>query len=80
MQNREITVNEIQTCINEIEDIEEPIIIKRKNKKDLVIVDLEEYQKKVFFSKLEKSKQDYKDGKFKDAVEVFTKLEEKYGY
>ena len=80
MQSREITVNELQTNIDEIGDIEQPIIVRRKDKKDFVIVDLEEYQKNIFFSKLEKSKQDYKNGKFKNAREVFSRLEEKYGY
>lgn len=80
MQNREITINELQTNIDEIGDIEEPIIVRRKDKKDFVIVDLEKYQKEVFSSKLEKSKKDYEDGKYIEAREVFKKLEEKYGY
>ena len=41
---KEITINELQTNIEEIGDIKEPIIVRRKNKKDFVIVDLEEYQ------------------------------------
>ena len=80
MQSREITINELQNSIESIEDIKEPIIVRRKGKKDFVIVDLEEYQKSMFFTKLEESKQDYASGKFKNARDVFKKLEGKYGY
>lgn len=80
MHNKEITIRDFETTMSKLDDVKEPIVVKRDNKKDLVVISLEEYQKIIFFKKLEKSKQDYKNGKFKDAKEVFAKLEEKYGY
>lgn len=80
MQNREITVSELETTINNIDNVEEPIIVKRENKKDLVVISLEEYQKAIFLSKLEKSKKQYKEGKVHSARTVFKGLREKYGY
>lgn len=77
---REITVREFETTVNEVDNIEEPIIVKRENKKDLVVISLEQYQKEIFLSKLEKSKKQYKEGKVHSARTVFKGLREKYGY
>lgn len=77
---REITVREFETTVNEVDNIEEPIIVKRENKQDLVVISLEQYQKEMFFSKLEKSKKQYKEGKVHSARTVFKGLREKYGY
>ena len=80
MQSKEITVREFETTINDIDDIEEPIILKRENKKDLVVISLEEYQKAIFLNKLEKSKKQYKEGKVHSARTFFKEMREKYGY
>lgn len=77
---REITVRELEDTVNSIDNIEEPIIVKRNNKRDLVVLSLEQYQKQIFFNKLEQSKQQFKDGKIHNAREVFSELREKYGY
>lgn len=77
---KEITVKEVESTLNEYENIEEPIIVKRKNKSDVVILSLKEYQKEMFLDKLEKSKQEYKEGKVHDARSVFKELREKYEY
>lgn len=77
---REITVKEFETTVNEVDNIEEPIIVKRENKQDLVVISLEQYQKEMFLSKLEKSKKQYKEGKIHSARTVFKGLREKYGY
>lgn len=77
---RKITVREFETTVNEVDNIEEPIIVKRENKKDLVVISLEQYQKEMFLSKLEKSKKQYKEGKVHSARTVFKGLREKYGY
>lgn len=77
---REITVREFETTVNEVDNIEEPIIVKRENKKDLVVISLEQYQKEMFLSKLERSKKQYKEGKVHSARTVFKGLREKYGY
>lgn len=76
---REITVKEFEKIADEINDAES-IIVKRKNKKDLIVVSLEQYQKDVFYNKLEKSKMEYKSGKIHNARAVFEELKEKYGY
>ncbi len=76
---REITVREFETTVNEVDNIEEPIIVKRENKKDLVVISLEQYQKEMFLSKLEKSKKQYKEGKVHSARTVFKGFREKYG-
>ena len=78
MQSKEITVREFETTINDIDDIEEPIILKRENKKDLVVISLEEYQKAIFLNKLEKSKKQYKEGKVHSARTFFKEMREKY--
>ena len=77
---REITVREFENTVSSVDDIEEPIIVKRENKKDLVVISLEQYQKEMFLSKLEKSKKQYKEGKVHSARTVFKGLREKYGY
>ena len=80
MLKKEITVREFENIVSTIDDIEEPIIFNRENKKDLIVISLEEYQKAVFLNKLEKSKKQYKEGKVHSARTVFKGLREKYGY
>lgn len=76
---REVTVREFENLVNIVDDIE-PMILKRDNKKDLLVISLEQYQKEVFLNKLEKSKNEYKEGKVHKARTVFKELREKYGY
>ena len=81
---KEITIQEFENTVNSVENIDEPIVIKRKNKQDLVVISLEQYKKNLFLAelsnKLEKSEQEYKEGNIHNAREVFKKLREKYGY
>lgn len=81
---KEITIQEFENTVNSVENIDEPIIIKRKNKQDLVVISLEQYKKNIFLAelsnKLEKSEQEYKDGKIYNARDVLKKLRDKYGY
>ena len=76
---REITVREFENIVSSTDDIE-PMIVKRENKKDLLVISLEQYQKDMFLNKLEKSKREYKEGKVHSARTVFKGLREKYGY
>ena len=76
---KEITIREFENVVNEADDIE-PMIIKRENKKDLLVISLEQYRKEMFLNKLEKSKKEYEDGKVHSARTVIKKLREKYGY
>lgn len=77
---REITVREFENTVSSVDDIEEPIIVKRENKKDLVVISLEKYQEEIFLNKLEKSKKEYEKGQVYSARTVFKGLREKYGY
>lgn len=56
---REMTITELESTINTVDDIEKLIIIKRENKKDLVIISLEQYQKVMFVKELENSKKEF---------------------
>ena len=76
---REITVREFENVVSVTDDIE-PMIVKRENKKDLLVISLEQYQREMFLNKLEKSKKQYKEGKVHSARTVFKGLREKYGY
>lgn len=76
---REITVREFENAVSVVDDIE-PMIVKRENKKDLLVISLEQYQREMFLNKLEKSKKQYEKGKMHSAKTVFKELKEKYGY
>lgn len=79
-----ITVEEIEKTVSEYSNIEEPIIVKRKNNNDLVILSMEEYKKKIFMAeldrKIEEGEEDIKNGRVRKATEVFKDLRQKYGY
>ena len=49
---KEISIQELEQTVSTIDNIEEPIIVKRKNKQDLVVISLEQYKKDVFFKEL----------------------------
>ena len=80
--HREITIKELEKAVNDIDEIEEPIIIKRDNKQDLVVISLEQYKKEIFLvelsNKLEESEKQYEAGKVHNAKSVFKELREKY--
>ena len=76
---REITVREFEKAVSTVDDIE-PMIVKRENKKDLIVISLEQYQREMFLNKLEKSKKEFKEGKVHSARTVFKGLRKKYGY
>lgn len=82
--SREITVREVEDVINNYTNIEEPIVIKRENKEDLIIISMEEFKKRTFLneldSKLAEGEEDIKNGKVYSARKVFQELGEKYGF
>ena len=84
MLKKEVTVQEFEKLVNALDNIEEPIIIKRENKNDLVIISFEEYKKKLFLAelerKIEEGEEDIKNNRVYNARAVFEELEEKYGY
>ena len=79
---KEITVNEIETTLNEYDDIQEPIVIRRENKKSLFIVD-ENYLDRIkdleVMNSLLRSQEDKKNGRVKPASKVLKELREIYG-
>lgn len=81
---KQINISELEYEVNNVEDIKEPIIVKRKNKKDLVLISLEQYKKDLFMTeisnKVKKSKEEVKQGKTHDARNVFKELRAKYSF
>lgn len=78
----QIAMQELETTLEKYDDIEEPIIVKRKNKKDVIIISIEEYEEKILHAeiaeKLKKSEDDIKNGRVKKADEVFKELRARY--
>lgn len=81
---RQITVNEIENTLNKCEEIEEPIVVKRDNKSDVVILSLKEYREKLMeldiINHLKKSEDDIKNGRTIPAEKLFKELRAEYGY
>ncbi len=81
---KEITVKEIVDTLEQYTNIEEPIIVKRDNKDDVVILSIEEYRKKIFLAELDKkldeAEDDIKNNRVHKARDVFKELREQYGY
>ena len=79
-----IQVDEMEKTVNEYTNIEEPIIVKRTNNNDLVILSMEEYKKKLFLNDLDKKiqegEEDIKNGKTHKLRDVLKELRSEYGY
>ena len=54
--------------------------MQRENKKNLIVISIEQYQRQIFLTKLERSKKQYKDGNVYSARTLFKEFKEKYGY
>lgn len=82
--NMKITTKEIQRTLDKYENIEEPIIVKRANKEDVVILSIKEYKNKILkneiIDKLKKSEEEIREGKGIEADLVFEELRQKYEY
>lgn len=80
--NKEKLLKEIEEILEPYGEIKEPIIVKRKNKKDVVIISFEEYKKKILeadiIEKLKQSEEDIENGRIVDAKLVLQELSEKY--
>lgn len=80
----QITTRELETMLNKYEDINEPIVVKRDNKTDVVIVSMKEYKEKLqemdIIKHLKKSEEDIEKGNTFPANEVFKELRAEYGY
>ena len=84
MRNMQITTQEVEKALNKYEEIDEPIIVKRDNKTDVVILSMKEYKEKLqeleIIKHLQKSEDDIKNGKTKPSSEFFKELRTEYGY
>lgn len=71
-------IQDLETAINENEEM----VISKKNNK-IVIMDMEEYRKKIMERDIEKhllkAEDDIRNGRVRDAREVFKEWKEKYG-
>lgn len=80
--SREITIAEVEKTLAE-ENIEEAIIVKRENKQDVVIINLEEYKKiceHELIKKLKRAEEQIKNGEVIEGDIVFKEMREKYEY
>ena len=81
---REITLNEVADAVSQYNYGDEPIIIKRKNELDLMIISVEEFNKRLSLAKLDKeleeSEEEIKQGKVYNARDVFNELRQEYEY
>lgn len=79
---KEITVDEVVETLNG-DNIDDAIFVKRKDKSDVVIMNLDEYRK-IFemnlIEKLKKAEKQIKNGEVTDANTVFAEMRAKYGY
>ncbi len=82
--SRVIKVEDVVNMLNEYEKIDDPIVVQRENKDDVVILSLEEYREtmkeKDIINHLKKSEDDIKNGKTVPAKDFFEELRAKYGY
>lgn len=78
-----ITVEEIEKTVKEYSNIEEPIIVKRKNNNDLVILSMDEYKKKIFLNelnkKLEEGEEDLQNKRTYKLRDVINEFRSEYG-
>lgn len=81
---REITVKEVEEAIDQYGESVDPIIVKRNNESDLIILSVDEYNRRLFFAQLEKeieeSEEDIKKGNVFKARDVFEELRQECGY
>lgn len=80
----QITTQEVEKTLNKYEDIDEPIVVKRDNKTDVVILSMKEYKERLqeleIIKHLKKSEEDIKNGRTTPASEFFKELRAEYGY
>ena len=79
-----IMIKEIETALNNNETINEPIVVKRMDKEDVVIISMKEYQEK-FMSQdiakhLLKAEEDIENGRTIPSDKYFEELRLRYEY
>ena len=79
---KEVMVEDVEKMLNE-DNINDTVLVKRKNKADVVIMNLEEYKKIFemnFIARLKKGEEQIKNGEVTDATLVFEEMKAKYEY
>ena len=80
----QITVKEVKETLNNYDVIKEPIIVKRKDKEDVIIISMREYRDKILdqkiISKLKEAEKEIEEDEGIEAELVFKELNEKYDY
>ena len=80
---RKLSVKELEATLDVIDEIKTPIIVKRKNKSDVVIISFEEYKDKILeaniIENLKQSERDIEEGNVESADSMLAELKEKYG-
>lgn len=78
---REISVRDVEETLNG--DIVDTIVVKRENKEDVIIMNLDEYKRimeKDLVEKLKKAEEQIKNNEVTKAEKVFSDMRAKYGY
>ncbi|MCL2354607.1 MAG: hypothetical protein FWC68_01735 [Oscillospiraceae bacterium] len=78
---REVVIKELEA--SEYDNLEEPVVVKRKNKSNLFIIDeayLDKLRNLEVIGHLLKSEEDKEKGKVINADKVFKELRAEYGY
>lgn len=77
---QEINIQEIETAINQYGEI----VVSKNNKNNVIVMSMEEYKKKLLDRDIEnhllKAEDDIRNGRVKNARDVFKELRQKYGY
>ena len=81
---REISVQEVEKTLKDdnINDTD-TILVKRENKTDVIIMNVNEYKKIIedkFVKKLKKGEEQIKNGEVTDGDDVLAEMRAKYGY
>ncbi len=78
IMQRELSVKELEATLEVIDEIKTPIIVKRKNKSDVVIISFEEYKDKILeaniIENLKQSERDIEDGNVESADSMLAEL------
>ena len=73
---REISVAEVENTLNE-DNISETIVVKRSNKSDVVIMNIDDYKRVIedkFVSRLKRAEEQIKNGEIADSDIVLAKM------
>ena len=79
IMQKEITIRGCEKMDGKSNKVIKPMK-NNENTKTTLSINIEEYRREEFLSKLEESKKQYKEGKVHSAKKVFKELREKYGY